>query len=247
MKDRPVDISAIMTCHHEGTLTGPSLRSFEEAIESARAAGSTVESIIVLDNPDEGTLHQFDGAERRGHRVVLGDCGDPGGTRNLGVASANGEWVAFLDGDDLWSYNWLSAAHAFGKKADAPVIAHCEIQVLFGMQQGIIIHADSEGPDFNSQALRAANYWDALCFAPRHVLLTHPYRKNDVRSGFGHEDWHWNCVTLADGIAHRPVPDTVHFKRRRARSQLSLCADNDVVIWPNPVSSFEWTMAVKPA
>jgi hypothetical protein len=46
-------------------------------------------------------------------------------------------------------------------------------------------------------------------------------------------------VTLAAGIAHRPVPGTVHFKRRRENSQMAMCEKGDVVVYPNAVTGYE--------
>lgn len=45
--------------------------------------------------------------------------------------------------------------------------------------------------------------------------------------------WHWNVVTLRAGIPHRPVPETIHFKRRRTGSQMSLVVKNDAIIRPD--------------
>jgi glycosyltransferase involved in cell wall biosynthesis len=233
------DITAIMTGHGEGIFAGPSMVSFEDTISNATAAHLSVESIIVLDRPNAATKRQFAGVEARGHRLILSDGGDPAVARNAGVREARGRNVAFLDADDLWSDNWLVAAHEFC--GDSPdLVAHCEIQILFGIYNCIVIHADSEAPEFDPQVLRATNYWDALCYARKEILLKFPYKQNDLKRGYGHEDWHWNCVTLDAGIAHRPVPGTVHFKRRRANSQQTMCAEEDVVTWPNPITSFDW-------
>ena len=58
-----------------------------------------------------------------------------------------------------------------------------------------------------------------MAFAKTSIYRRYPFKKNDLQIGFGHEDWHWNSVTLAAGHAHKPVPETVHFKRRRQGSQ----------------------------
>ena len=85
---------------------------------------------------------------------------------------------------------------------------------------------------------RVGNYWDALCLAPRAVFIDHPFRQNNIKAGYGHEDWHWNNLTLAAGIAHRPVPGTVHFKRRRDGSQMEICDKGDVVVYPTEISAY---------
>jgi hypothetical protein len=48
------------------------------------------------------------------------------------------------------------------------------------------------------------------------IFLRHPYGEETTGGpGFGFEDWHWNCQTLAEGIEHHVVPNTVHFLRMK--------------------------------
>lgn len=233
------DISAVLNAHREGMLAGPSIGSYFAAIAHARANGLTVETVVILDRPDPLTLSIFNETNFGEGCLHITDCGDPGLARNFGVAESSGEFVTFLDGDDLWSFNWLTRAHAFSKKAAKPLVAHSEFNIAFGAFRHFWVHADSEAPHFDSQYLGIGNYWDAMSFAPRSLYEAHPFRANDIKGGYGHEDWHWNCVTLLAGYPHRPVPDTVHMKRKRANSQLALCADNDVVIWPTALALYE--------
>ncbi len=237
-----IEISAVLTAHGEGTVAGPSLLSFEEAAAVATASGISVETIIVLDRPTNATKAQFANADERGHRIILTETGDPGGARNAGVEASRGRFVTFLDGDDLWSFNWLLAAYRFSN-GNADAALHSEINVFFGLIKNVFFHVDSEGSYFDSGALCVMNYWDALVYAPRRTLITHPYIKNDLKRGFGHEDWLWNCMTLEAGIPHRPVPGTVHFKRRRSRSQLAVCATSDAIPHLNRTSSYDWHTA----
>ena len=91
----------------------------------------------------------------------------------------------------------------------------------------IVLIAMNE-PDY----LAWLNYWDAMSMAATAIYRRHPFRSNDLALGFGHEDWHWNRMTLAAGHAHRPVPGTMHFKRRRSGSQMARVAGADGVSWP---------------
>lgn len=233
-------VSAIMTGHREGLLAGPSIASFREAINEARARKIDVETLVVLDRPDATTLSMFENVGEWCDRLVQTDYGDPGLSRNRGVAEAKGSHITFLDADDLWSFNWIFAAHDFQKEAGEQAILHSEMNVIFGGARQIWIHADSESPNFDPGYLQIGNYWDALVFAPRATYLAYPFEKNDLNSGYGHEDWHLNCVTLVDGYSHRPVPHTVHFKRRRGGSQSAAANDKDVIPWPTSINDFNW-------
>lgn len=234
------DISAILTAHREGALAGPSLRSFREAIDHARAEGLSVEPLLVLDRPDPLTRQLFEECEVDGKRLVVTDGGDPALTRNRALAEASGDFAALLDADDLWGFNWLAAAHRFCQSRPERIVAHSQVNVVFGGSRQVWWHVDSEAPGFELGYLRIGNYWDALSFGLTRIYRDHPFRRNALADGYGHEDWHWNATTLAAGIQHRPVPDTVHFKRRRRQSQMALCEERDVVPWPSPLSRFDY-------
>ena len=238
------DVTAVLTTHAEGALLGPSLASFEQAIEVARRTGLVVEGMIVVDRPDEATRLFFAGAQIP-HRTIETDVGDPGLARNAAVSAASGSYISFLDGDDLWSENWLVVGYQLCQPDPKLVVAHSEVNVIFGESRQMWWHVDSRRPGFDSSYLRTANYWDAMSFGARIIYNRFPFVANDVKVGFGHEDWHWNCVTLASGIDHRPAIGTVHFKRRRRGSQMALCQAVNAVPWVNPVSSYGW--AAQPA
>lgn len=213
--------------------------NFEQTIEFARRAGLTVEGLIVLDRPDAATRLQFSGFDSR-YRVLLTDHGDPGKARNSAVENACGRFVGFLDGDDLWSPNWLSEAHRFCDPEPDVMIAHSEINVIFGRERLMWWHVDSRDPTFDPDFLRYDNYWDAMSFGARAIYAKYPFVETDLRRGFGHEDWHWNCLTLGAGIDHRPVEGTVHFKRRRPGSQSARANAANSVPWVTPMSSYGW-------
>ena len=158
----------------------------------------------------------------------------------MGVAAAQGDYVAFLDGDDLWGYQWLAKAHDFCSRSPIEVIAHCEVNVYFGDAKYLFWHVDSENPSFDFDFLRIMNYWSFFAFARREIFTEFPFRKCELNVGFGHEDWYWNCQTFEAGIAHRPVPDTVHMVRRRSASQSRRCLNSDVIVFPSEITLYNW-------
>lgn len=228
------DLSIILPLHREGLLLGPTIHSLAEAIAQARGGGVQVELIAVLDRADtltEAVLHQALHDTGLPARVLRSDLGDPGQARNHGIAAAAGDVAAFVDGDDLVSANWLLAGWK-AQRAQPDAIWHSDCNMVFGEERMLWWHVDSEGPLFDPDYLAWLNYWDAMSMAATAIYRRHPFRSNDLALGFGHEDWHWNRMTLAAGHAHRPVPGTMHFKRRRSGSQMARVAGADGVSWP---------------
>jgi hypothetical protein len=145
----------------------------------------------------------------------------------------------------LWSDNWLVLAHRLCAAEPDITVAHSEFNVVFGGEQTMWWHIDSRDPAFDPDFLRYNNCWDALSFAARAIYETYPFAATERRHGFGHEDWHWNCLTFGAGIDHRPVKETVHFKRRRKNSQLAL---NDAALSiprMTPLASYGWTRQIR--
>lgn len=222
------DISVVITAHREGVLVGATIRSALAAI--TKATDLSCEVLTVLDRCDDLT-RDIVTSSLADMLLIETDMGDPGLARNAGINAAKGQFITFLDGDDLWSENWLEAAYALGReRPDAVLHSHCNM--VFGQERNLWWHIDSEGALYDPDYMLWANHWDAMSFASADIYRRLPFRANDLKGGFGHEDWHWNVQTLRAGIAHKPVPGTMHFKRRRSGSQMAKVAEGDGVIWP---------------
>lgn len=233
------DISAIITAHREGAMLGLSLNSFMEAIREAENGGLTVEKLIVLDRANDATRAMLPQSGKSDFIIREVDYGDQGAARNLAVEVCSGEYIAFLDGDDLWSYNWLTKAHQVCL-TDSSMIAHPEFNWFFDNSNRILIKADQDGCAYDEEFLRFGNFWDAMCMAPREAYTRYPFCARAVSSGYAYEDWYWNCETVEAGYRHRVVPDTVHFKRRRQMSQTLEAASNNVSVRPNALSRYSY-------
>lgn len=227
------DLSIVITAHREGIIAAVTARSARAAMARAAAeTGLSCETVVVLDRGDaitagalRDTLGDLDAV-----RFLETDEGDPGLARNRGIEAAQGTCATFLDGDDLWSSNWLSEAwRACERRPDA--VLHSQCNVVFGGERNVWWHVDSESALYDPLYLSWSNYWDAMSFARTSIYRDVPFRGNDLKAGYGHEDWHWNVQTVRRGIAHKPVEGTIHFKRRRPGSQMAQVVRADATIW----------------
>lgn len=99
----PPRFSVIMPLHNKGPHIAQSARSvLEQSL-------SPLELIIIDDNSTDGGREIAAAIDDPRIRLLDRQTPGPGGyaARNLGIREARGEWIAFLDADDLWRENHL--------------------------------------------------------------------------------------------------------------------------------------------
>lgn len=233
-------ISIILNGHTEGLI-------FSDSIRSALRAQSKIEMDseihVVLDRPDSLTLQVTEDFSSKIKLSVV-DFGDLGLARNFGVDNSEFDNIAFLDGDDLWSENWLAAASAFSATASRGHILHPQLNYYFNTDSPsrsghITRHISSTSPEFDFTILAQRNYWTALSFGAREIYKSFPFRPVEAKMGTGFEDWCFNIESLGGGVEHLVVPKTAHFIREKAKhSMRRLHARRNATFNPVSFSSF---------
>ena len=218
------DITLTANFHREGALALPTLDSMRDMVDAARARGLNVEARAVLDRADDLTRHLIAtrGAWLCGVEEV--SVGDLGLARNAGSRSARGQFLAFLDGDDLFGAEWLHLAYSAAKDANEAIwrpecLYHfCDFELQSpSYAPTISVMISSDAPEFDPDVIFFGALWgNANAFAPRTVYLRHPF----VDKRCWVEDWSWSIETLFAGIPHRIVPDTVQFRRTKELGSL---------------------------
>jgi glycosyltransferase involved in cell wall biosynthesis len=216
-------LSVVLNAHREGILAHSTLAALRRAVDYAQGQGLSSEVVVVLDRPDDETLRivTTNPALRGTDRCLPVEFGDLALARNAGLAAARGAVATVLDADDYPSLRWLLAGVA-RQRQHARAILHPEFVVSFGRVQDVVRVPDQERDAFPGEGAFPINPWVSCALAATRVFLDFPYAALDTeRSGFGYEDWHWNCETIAAGYAHLTAPGTALFYRRKALGSLA--------------------------
>lgn len=214
------DITVVIPAHHEGRMANHTLSSVIRAARHAEANSLGTEILVLMDRPDEKTRLFFESERARAIPREEVDFGDLGLTRNFGVQRARAPFVAFVDADNLIGENWLSEAYAHLARRPEDVVVHPEYVVTFEGAECIWRQISSDSSEFRPGDFIENNFWDATCVARTQLLSRFPYQTTMAARGFGYEDWHFNCETLAAGIAHHVIPGTVLFLRKKRTGSL---------------------------
>lgn len=211
-------IGVVITFHREGVFAHTTLRSYTLARAVARKSGLDVKFTLVLDGADEVTRQivrehpDLDGTET----LLEVTVGDAALARNAGIEPCDSDFICTLDGDDLISRNYFVEHFEQAAKLPEKAILHPEIVVSFGMYNAFNWQVDQAGPYFDEDSLLVINPWISAVFARRDIFAETPYAACfPSTTGFGYEDWYWNCETLAKGSEHRIAWGTIYFYRRK--------------------------------
>jgi glycosyltransferase involved in cell wall biosynthesis len=172
-----------------------------------------IEVVVVVDGPDEATTSALAELDDPRLRVVqLASRRGPGGARNVGVAESRGEWVAFLDDDDLWYPRKLEAQLEAARSSgyELPVVS-CREEARGGGRSEIWPRRQPDtGEDLSEYLLaRRGLFWGegavhTSTWFTRRELLERVRLREDLEK---HEDWDWLLRAVRAGAAVTFVPE----------------------------------------
>lgn len=109
------EISVVVPCYNAAPYVGDALRT----VRAQQPAPHVIREVILV---DDGSTDGSAAAARAADpavRIITQANGGISAARNAGVLAATGEWVAFLDADDLWTAGSLAArATLLGARRD---------------------------------------------------------------------------------------------------------------------------------
>jgi len=174
-------VSVVIPCFNSG-------KYLPEALESVFKAKKNFEiEIIIADDGsgDTATLELLNKLENEGSAKVLRKSnGGPASARNLGVKSAHGKYILFLDSDNRILPDFLSQTIPVLEKNPTVAVVYGEAR-FFGEFSNR--RAFESGP-FNIDKLISNNYID-ICSLVRRTALEQAEGMDESRLLIGFEDW----------------------------------------------------------
>lgn len=244
-KKEGIDLSIIITAHKEGIIAHKTMLSVFNAIEKIEEAKFTYEIIVHIDNGDVATKDYYSRyLKDKRVRIFENNFGDLGTSRSFSSLQARGDFVAFLDGDDLISDNWLVESIKCLKNTKEEVIVHPEAVLNFGYQANYVLAIQKESTTKEQTAILLAgvNPWTSTVAAKRETFEKYPYEK--MGKGFGYEDYKFNIDTIAGGVKHIIAKDTVFFYRRSGQSMLNSYNSEKRTIPYSPLFDFDYFRSI---
>ena len=212
-------ITSVINVHAEGSMARGAIESMLDAVDFAAAHGVDVQILIVADRVTRDTTEAIRPYQDR-VQIEHTNVRDLGLARNFGAEIATGEYIAFFDGDDLVGNTWLYKALVVAQENPRNIV-HPHFFISFGDNARQHIAEVVPMPVARKNRLIFNNLFPSTHLSRRSTCLEVPYRKSDVPSGFGYEDWTWNRDTIRAGYRHVIAADTIFFWRRKRIGSLS--------------------------
>ena len=222
-----------VTAHNEGMLAHKTLKSIFRALELVEEHNIPYEIIIHIDNGDEPTVNYFKQYQNdKRFTIINSTFGDLGMSRNCIASHAKGEFLAFLDADDMISKNWYVNGIKRIAESKKEIMVHPNIQFNFGAGTKLEYTIRKDSFDKFEDAIISAgvNRWCSAIMGRTQTFLSFPYMKTE--KGYGYEDYFLNTKTVGAGIKHMVAPETVMFYRQKREGSLLTSSNAEHVMQP---------------
>ena len=240
MSNKPeYDVSVNITTHNEGYYLYRTLKSIVAMCDVAEKAGISILIQIHLDKPDLLTKKIANEFVEKNKNSLLytNQFGDPSASRNFLIQNTKTKYTLFVDGDDLFTENFIKVAFGTAVIFNHPCVVSAEDIVKFNDSVDVCIfreEATIDNPGIKS-ALFEMNLYISQNFVSTEIYKTCKYEPN--KGNYGFEDWHWNTKVLSQGYEFLVAKDTIFFYRQKPahESLLKKNVNSNTVIRPTPL------------
>lgn len=207
-----------------------SARFIEASINSVQQQNFQEWELLVIDGGSRDNtreiVKQYSSRDPRIHLIINHDDKGPAHARSTGIRQARGEYVSFLDGDDLWLRNKLSYQLHFMRGIAAD----------FSYTQYRVINSEGSEASCVVTAYIKYGFWSALALrgiATATVMAKRSLFTDEILKTYGlshGEDYLWWLMILRRGICARGLMEPLALYRdvesslskRRWKHQLSV-------------------------
>lgn len=208
-----IDVSVLVIADRDTRSLRPTVHSVLAATARAETLGLSCEVIIATSRsiklpPLESHMSSHDSPLR----ILRSDATTRGGARNEAVRSATGTTVAMIDSGDMMTPDFLARAHSAAMSTDRECIIHAAAVLSFGRKNEVRLLPHGR-EDLALADLIHHQPWSSLVLGRRRTLSTAPFKEIPASYGRDAEVWAWSVDTLASGIDHRSVAQTMHLQR----------------------------------
>lgn len=209
-------VTVVMPCYNAAPFV-------EEAVTSVLEQSHQAIELIVVDDGSTDNSTDVVGNLAKAHpgkiRLIQQNQHGPYVARNLGLAHATGDFIAFLDADDWWRKDFLEKLHTALMENRGAALAYCGWQNtgVEGNRGEPYVPTDYEKEGKTERFLRAASPW------PIHAALT---RRTAVTAVSGFQTYLPTCMDydfwLRIGMASPIVlvPEVMAFYRHHQGGQI---------------------------
>jgi glycosyltransferase involved in cell wall biosynthesis len=172
-----------------------------------------IEIVVVVDGPDDETIAALQAVDDPRLSIVVNPRSmTAAGARNIGVAHAKGEWVAFLDDDDEWLPEKLEKQIAASRGRES-VLVSCRSRVVTPTATYIwpeVAYDNAEPLDeylFDRRGPFAGSAWlqTSSFFLARALIMKAPFRVPSQ-----HDDWDFVLhLSKQLNVTMETVPETL--------------------------------------
>jgi glycosyltransferase involved in cell wall biosynthesis len=168
MTEQPV-VSVVIPAHNAAATIGRAIASVLDQDYPA------IEVVVVDDCSADGTAEEAKRAGGDRVRVVTPEVNlGAAGARNLGVRSAQGRYVAFLDADDAWRPRKLARQVALAEADAAVTLVHCNgehVDPSGAVRDRVFDDEPAQGAEAWRAMLRSAAVHTSCVLARRDLVL----------------------------------------------------------------------------
>jgi teichuronic acid biosynthesis glycosyltransferase TuaG len=174
-----------------------------EAIESVLAQSYAAEEIIVINDGSKENVEDFLNAYGDKIIYIYKDNGGPATARNLGIEKSTGDYIAFLDSDDIWLPNKLSVQIALMEEHQS-IWSHTSYETFDTEKQEYNTINTVSVKNFNGMIypkMLASNNLATPCIVIRgDILRSNPKLRFNNKMRYGQDQYLWLNIAVEHSI-----------------------------------------------